>query len=230
MAKEPHHIDVQEGYDRWAEIYDDDGNPLIFIEEPVVRRWFATPRGLRIADVGCGTGRHTLWLADAGAQVDAFDTSCGMLARARAKFDDGGVRFIHHALPAPLPADDNTYDAVLFALVADHMAELVHTLRELLRVTRPGGFGVMTVIHPAMNLKGITARFTDPADGREVRVAAFEHSFADYVMGLLHAGWIIEDIIEKKADEALVTQTRRAEKYLGWPLLLAIKVRKGQCP
>ncbi len=225
---EPLRLDTRTGYDRWAEIYDDEGNPLVRLEQPLVRGWVGDPRGLRVADVGCGTGRHSVWLADGGAAVDAFDGSPGMMARARAKLAEHGVRFIEHTLPAPLPVDDGIYDLVLLALVADHLADLTVTLRDLQRVLKPGGRLIFTVLHPAMNLLGITARFADPRTGDEVRVDAFEHEYADYVMAALRAGFAIDNLEERKADAELAKHTPRAEKYTGWPLLLAMQLRKPE--
>jgi malonyl-CoA O-methyltransferase len=220
------HLDTQSGYDRWSQIYDDELNPLVMLEEPVVRAWLKAPAGLRIADVGCGTGRHALWLALAGASVDAFDCSEGMMAKARRKLSDKGVRLRNHQLPAPLPVPDSTFDVALLALVADHLAELETVFRDLRRVVKPSGTVICTVLHPAMNLRGITARFTDPQSGSEVRVEAFEHTYADYVMAVLKAGLHIDEIVERKVAADLVGRTPRAEPYLGWPLLLAMRLRK----
>ena len=222
----PIHLDPQAGYDRWAEVYDTEGNPLVHLEEPVVRGWLADSRGLRVADVGCGTGRHALWLAEAGAEVDAFDASAGMMAKAREKLAAHGVRFHEHVLPEPLPVADGSFDVVLFALVADHVDDLEAAFRDLWRVLKPGGTLVFTVLHPAMNLRGITARFWDPNDGSEVRVAAFEHSYADYVMAVLSAGFVVEEILEREADAELARVKPRAEKYVGWPMLLAMRLRR----
>lgn len=66
-------LPVRDGYDRWAEIYDDEDNPLILIEEPEVEALLGPVRGLRIADIGCGTGRHALRLAADGAIVTGVD-------------------------------------------------------------------------------------------------------------------------------------------------------------
>jgi malonyl-CoA O-methyltransferase len=218
-------VGVREGYDRWSEIYDVDGNPLIALEEPLVRAWAGDPRGLRVADVGCGTGRHAAWLAAAGAEVDGFDDSPGMLDRARAKFGDLSVRLQAHQLPAPLPAGDGTYDLVIWALVADHVAQLGEVFADLRRVTRAGGRLLFTVMHPAMNLLGVAARFTDPVRGEQVTIASCRHTGSDYVMAALGAGWRIEDMAERAPDENTARVTARAEKYLGWPVLLAMKLR-----
>ena len=113
---------MRDGYDRWAEVYDEDLNPLVMLEEPLVRSWVAAPRGLRVADVGCGTGRHALWLADAGASVDAFDASRGMMDKAREKSARHGVRFHEHALPAPwnVPAQALCTASVQSPVAAQH--------------------------------------------------------------------------------------------------------------
>ena len=222
---DPIHLDTKSGYDRWSTIYDDELNPLVMLEESVVRKWIASPAGLRIVDVGCGTGRHAVWLAEAGASVDAYDASPGMLSKARDKPSADRVQFHTHSLPAPLPAADGTYDVALLALVADHLEDPEGTLRDVRRVLKPDGLLVFTVMHPAINLLGITARFTDPDSGDEVRVAAFEHTYGAYVMAALRAGFAIEKIVEQKADAALAARTPRAEKYVGWPLLLALRLR-----
>ena len=51
---------VRHGYDRWAAVYDHDGNPLLGLEEPIVRAAVGDVRGLDVLDLGCGTGRHAL--------------------------------------------------------------------------------------------------------------------------------------------------------------------------
>jgi ubiquinone/menaquinone biosynthesis C-methylase UbiE len=85
-------IDTREGYDRWSEVYDRDGNPLIALEEKYLPEILGEVRGLKVADIGCGTGRHAR-LADAGACVMALDFSTGMMRKAREKFAAEQVAF-----------------------------------------------------------------------------------------------------------------------------------------
>src|SRR5580698_3669597 len=91
-------LSTKDGYDLWAAIYDEDGNPLIAIEEPLVDRLLGEVRGLAVADIGCGTGRHAIRLASAGAIVEAVDFSAGMLERAQAKAQGLNIRFAVHDL------------------------------------------------------------------------------------------------------------------------------------
>ncbi|MFI6655359.1 methyltransferase domain-containing protein [Streptomyces sp. NPDC050523] len=94
--------------------------------------------GLRVLDLGCGTGASTAALCAVlpGADITAVDASPGMLERARAKPWPGTVRF----LCAPAEALEQTgvegpFDAVfaayLFRNVADPDAVLA-TVHELL--------------------------------------------------------------------------------------------------
>ena len=219
-------LDTQTGYDRWAAIYDEELNPLVILEDPLVRSWVAKAQGLRVADVGCGTGRHAVWLARGGASVDAYDFSSAMMAKASRKAADLNIRFHEHTLPEALPVADGTVDLALFALVADHVKDLDAAFADLHRITRPGGQVIFTVLHPAMNLLGITARFTDPTSGEEVRVEAFEHTYADYVMAVLRSGLEVAEGGEFKADDKLAALAPRARKFLGWPLLLAMNLRR----
>ena len=43
-------------------------------------------------------------------------------------------------------------------------------------------------------------------------------------MGALNAGLRLVELSEYAVDEALVSQSQRAEKHLGWPLLLLMKL------
>src|SRR4051794_40339135 len=96
---------VREGYDRWSRIYDHDFNPLQALEEPILRGLVGEVRGLEVLDLGCGTGRHSLWLASQGARVTAIDFSEGMLAEARRKPGAGAIRFDVHDLHEALPSE-----------------------------------------------------------------------------------------------------------------------------
>src|SRR3954471_17696658 len=81
----PEVVPTDAGYDRWAEVYDSEDNPLVLLEETYLPQLIGNVEGLAVADIGCGTGRHAIRLAAAGARVTALDFSEGMLERARAK-------------------------------------------------------------------------------------------------------------------------------------------------
>src|SRR5438105_3278933 len=124
-------LPARDGYDRWAEIYDEEDNPLLLLEEPCVTQLLGDVRGLRVADIGCGTGRHALRLAAEGALVTGVDFSEVMLERARRKPGAEAVRFVHHDLAQPFPLPSASFDRVLCCLVAEHIADLTGFFEEL---------------------------------------------------------------------------------------------------
>jgi malonyl-CoA O-methyltransferase len=220
-------LPTKDGYDRWAAIYDAEDNPLVALEEPWVERLLGDVRGLAVADIGCGTGRHALRLSAAGATVHALDFSEAMLERARTKRGASNVVFQVHDLAKPLPFADETFDRVVCGLVIDHIADLYGLFREMSRVCRPDGFVVVSVMHPAMMLRGVQARFTDPASGRETRPASCPHQLSDYFMAAARAGFVFDHLSEQAVDEALASRRERARRYLGWPMLFLMRLVPG---
>ncbi|GAA3305074.1 methyltransferase [Streptomyces cinereospinus] len=98
--------------------------------------------GLRLLDLGCGTGASTAALLAAAprARITAVDASAGMLAKARAKSWPDRVRFVHAPAEGLAGAGvtgpfDAVFAAYLFRNVADPDAVLAQ-VRDLLA---PGG-------------------------------------------------------------------------------------------
>lgn len=213
---------VRTGYDRWAVVYDHDRNPLQALEEPVVRAALGNVSGLRVLDLGCGTGRHALWLAEQGANVTAVDFSEGMLAEARQKPFADVVNFQQHDLHEPLPFGDGEFDIVVSGLVLEHIQDLPRLFLEIRRVVKSEGRAVISAMHPAMFLRGSQARFTDPDSGELVQPGSIAHSVSDFVMAAVSAGFQIDAITEHAPDAVFATEFPRAEKYIGWRMLVVI--------
>src|SRR5487761_961251 len=98
------------------------------------------PAGARILDAGCGSGRNMVELArhGSGTGVELSDASVE-LARER---DSGEVL---EGSVMDMPIDDDTFDLVVSLDVIEHLDDDVGALRELRRVTRPGGALLVTV-------------------------------------------------------------------------------------
>ncbi|MEU7992251.1 demethylmenaquinone methyltransferase [Rothia amarae] len=92
--------------------------------------------GQRILDIAAGTGASSVPFADAGADVVAADLSEGMLAVGRRRRPD--ITFVQ-ADVTNLPFEDNEFDAVTMSYGLRNVADYPKALRELYRVTKPGG-------------------------------------------------------------------------------------------
>ena len=100
--------------------------------------------GQRVLDVGCGPGALIGELVRrVGAEaVAAVDPSEPFVAAAKARYPAVDVQL---APAEQLPFDDGVFDAALAQLVVHFMADPVAGLREMARVTRPGGVVAVSV-------------------------------------------------------------------------------------
>lgn len=222
-ASKRHVSDVARAYDAWAPVYDVDMNPLVALDDVVTPSLFGTHLAdVDALDVGCGTGRNTVKLVDAGARVTGIDASAGMLARARERVGDRATLRVHD-LAEPLPFADASFDIVVCTLVLEHAPSLFAPLASLARVVRAGGALVVSDIHPAMRATGTQANFTDPATGEDILPPSHAHAVRDYVDAARAAGLHVDMLLEHEGTPRLVERTPRAKKYLGKPMLLALR-------
>jgi phosphatidylethanolamine/phosphatidyl-N-methylethanolamine N-methyltransferase len=131
---------VRRAYDFYSPVYD-----FLFkkIFEPgriaAVRLLGKTPRG-RILEVGIGTGLN-LPFYPPGTQLVGIDLSEGMLRKAEEKVQD--LRMENVVLKvmdaAALDFADDEFDATLATYVISAVPDPVAVLREMRRVTKPGG-------------------------------------------------------------------------------------------
>ncbi len=122
-------------YDRYAAL-------LSFGQDPRWRRFLVSRvdvgPGDRVLDVATGTAAVALELVrQKGCTVVGVDQSEGMLETARRRVD-GQVELVQ-ASAESLPFADGAFDALTFTYLLRYVDDPAATLRELVRVVRPGG-------------------------------------------------------------------------------------------
>lgn len=228
MPERVRQIAVREGYDRWAPGYDGYDNALVALEQPVVERLIGPACGLRVADIGCGTGRLTLPLASAGNHVTGVDFSRGMLDVLRAKCRPGAqLELVQHDLTRGVPLDSDAYDLVLCCLVLEHLPDVELMLAELARICRPGGRVIVSDFHPEMIRRGYHARFREAPGGQKLQIAGSYRAVARVVMAALDARLHITHLDELLMDERTAVRSRSASKWIGLPFLLVMVAAAG---
>nr|WP_222131603.1 class I SAM-dependent methyltransferase [Pseudonocardia sp. C8] len=97
--------------------------------------------GLRLLDIGCGTGISTeaLLTTVKGAEVVAVDASTEMLAVARRKNWSPRVTFVHARLETLAEAGiEGPFDGILASFLVSNLPDAEHGLRRLLSLLAPG--------------------------------------------------------------------------------------------
>ncbi len=118
-----------------------------------------TPGTRSALDFGCGAGRLTLALAEHVDRVTGVDVSAGMVDKARALDTTGGrCTFVLNPRDDLSLFDDGSFDLTYSSLVLQHLPpeQARLALRELARVTRPGGALIVLVATGTLaNVKGM---------------------------------------------------------------------------
>ena len=165
-------------------------------------------RGMRrVLDLGCGSGRHTVYLAKQGLTVCALDISVEALARtAEWLAGEGLSASLQQAGMTALPYRDGVFDCVVSVSVLHHatMADIRTALGETRRTLRPGGllFARECATGDYQEGRGVEieeSTFVAPDDADQPRVP--HHFFSEEeVKALLKGFRLIElDRVEKES-------------------------------
>jgi demethylmenaquinone methyltransferase/2-methoxy-6-polyprenyl-1,4-benzoquinol methylase len=131
-------------YDRYARL-------LSFGQDPRWRRFLVSripASATRILDVASGTAAVAIELARAAPErtVVGIDQSPEMLAAGRARVARAGLADrieLREGRAESLPFADGEFDALTFTYLLRYVDDPVATMRELVRVVRPGGVVAM---------------------------------------------------------------------------------------
>lgn len=206
LEKRP--TEVARMFDAVANRYDAMNAVMTFGQE---RRWRrivaarldARP-GMRILDLAAGTGASSAAFAAAGARTVACDFSLGMLRVGREKHDE--LTFVAgDALR--LPFADDSFDGVTISFGLRNVSDVATALRELARVTVPGGRLVVleTSTPPARSLRRVHDLYVDRVLPRLARIVASEPAAYSYLAESMGA-WL---------DQQSLADTIRAAGWTG---------------
>ncbi len=179
-------------FDRVAHRYDVTNDVLALGQ---TRRWrrlvadaVGAGPGQRVLDLAAGTGTSSQAFAQRGAEVVACDFSLGMLQVGRQRLPH--LPFVAGDGMA-LPFADDTFDAVTISFGLRNIHDPARGLRELRRVTRPGG-------------RVVVCEFSTPT------LPAFRTVYQEYLMKALPA-------IASKVSSNSAAYEYLAESIAAWP-------------
>ncbi|MEO7078655.1 MAG: methyltransferase domain-containing protein, partial [Rhodococcus sp. (in: high G+C Gram-positive bacteria)] len=129
--------------------------------------------GMRVVDIGCGPGGLTRELVSrvGASAVSAIDPSAPFVKACRAGNPGVDVR---EGFAESLPFDTDSFDAALASLVIGFMSDPVAGVREMSRVSRPGGTVAACQWDrrgmPAMRILGQFMVAADPTVGEKMKL------------------------------------------------------------
>lgn len=140
----PKKLDPKEGYSRFAASYDSNEKYWDSFEKKYLNTYIESAERKKVLDAGAGTGRLSVKLAKAGAQVTALDFSEEMLEKLRKK--DSSITCIEGDME-DMPLPDDTFDLVFSSLAMVHLKKITPFLDECYRVLKDDGKLILVNVH-----------------------------------------------------------------------------------
>ena len=192
-------MDIQSAYNQWSNIYDTDANLTRDLDARITRALLANKHFDSILELGCGTGKNTIFLAQIGTHVHALDFSEGMIQKAREKVKVENVRFEMADLTQRWNCEDDAYDLISCNLVLEHLEDLSHIFIEAARTLKPNGMFFINELHPFKQYGGAKARFE--SGDETIHVDAFVHHISEFIHTAEANGLTLEKFNEYWDDE-----------------------------
>lgn len=217
--KKPIQLASPVAYDLWSQSYDKLDNPLLAMVDLAFDRRSLNSMNLRVAELGCGTGRNVSRILASGAKsYHGFDQSLGMLEVARQKHP--AHVFAEADIERNIPMADGEVDFILVTLVFEHLSNLTPALRESHRILSPGGCLRILELHSEIARRGTGAHFQNGEN--EIQLPSFAHDETEWRSAFEAAGWSRLDIVSLRADEEAISRCAKLTKHEGRDVLFDI--------
>lgn len=109
---------------------------------------FASARGLKVLEIGCGLGTDGAQFAEAGAHYTGVDLTDAAVELARKRFELFGLSGEFQTADAEnLPFPDESFDLIYSHGVLHHTPDTAKAIREIHRVLRRGGRAMVMLYH-----------------------------------------------------------------------------------
>jgi SAM-dependent methyltransferase len=208
----------------------------------LVRSLAPLQAGARVLDVGCGPGRHTRLLHDAGFRVTGLDLSAVLLRRARAATSAPLVRADMRALPIRARSMDLVVNLFTsFGYFEDDAAHAA-VIRGMAETLAPGGRLILDFLNAADVRRALDGAAAEPVAGPNgswsVKTLADDGRYvvktitlADGTVHVERVRLLEASLLERMFEAAGLTVEARHGDYGGGPMIASAPrvILAGRC-
>lgn len=203
-------------------------------------------KGLRILDLGCGSGEHCKdYIQMGAAKVVGIDISEKMLAVANEKNSDPDITYIRMPME-DLDKLDGEFDLAVSSLALHYIEDYKGVLKNIHRLLVPGGEFIFSQEHPINTCHPGGDRWTKDENGIKLYVnlanygkegerdsvwfvegiKKYHRMFSTVINDLVDAGFAIEKTIEPEPTEELLEKYPEYYDLFHKPDFLLVKAKR----
>jgi ubiquinone/menaquinone biosynthesis C-methylase UbiE len=188
------HMDTRTLYNQWSGTYDEVENKTRDLEKLAAQQLLENISYTNVLELGCGTGKNTVWLSERAAHHLAVDLSEEMLARAKEKLQSSHVVFKQADITKPWDFVATQPDLITCSLILEHIEDLNFIFKEAAGIINKNGYFYICELHPYKQYTGSKARF-ETSEGLQV-LECFVHHVADYFAAAKRSGFACVELKE----------------------------------
>jgi 2-polyprenyl-3-methyl-5-hydroxy-6-metoxy-1,4-benzoquinol methylase len=163
-----------EGYNKWADTYHVEDNPIKRLSDEFIKSELPGLNGKSVLDAGCGTGFLCKIAVDQKASfVKGIDLSPKMIEQAKKNCPQATFECADLSTVAL-----EKYDVITCGLVLGHIKILEPVLQKLVNALNPEGHIILTDFHPYQT--SMKAKRTFKHNGKTFEITHSHHSLDEY--------------------------------------------------
>lgn len=206
---------VENAYNIWADQYDTNSNKTRDLDTISTIETLSKLEFSSVIELGCGTGKNTIFLLKKAKKIIGLDFSQEMLNKAKLKINDKRVEFRKADLTTEWKIDNDSADLITCSLVLEHIEDLDIIFDQANKKLKNGGAFFISELHPFKQYSGSKAKFETENGIQELET--YVHHISEYLNVASENGF---ELVELKEwfDE---------ENQIGIPRLIGIVFRKS---
>jgi ubiquinone/menaquinone biosynthesis C-methylase UbiE len=165
-------VSAAEGYRMWAPTYDATVNPLIALEERIMRDFVPAFWPPQVIDIACGTGRWMKSFAEMGCATAGVDASEEMLRSA------GLTGTVAVGESGNLPFAASIAGLVICSFALSYFGNIERCFAEMARISALGGYVAVSDMHPTAMSSGWKRSFKVGSERYEIQQFRYSQSEA----------------------------------------------------
>lgn len=187
-------MSIAQAYNAWSDSYDTNENKTRDLDQKATQETLSRYDFQQVLELGCGTGKNTVFLLEKASRVTGVDFSEGMLAKAKAKINTPKVTFLQADITRLWPSTIPIVDLITCNLILEHISDLGFIFQQAGEKLIDEGLFFICELHPFKQYLGSKARFDTENGVQELEV--YGHHVSEYLQKAKANGFELVELKE----------------------------------